>query len=145
MAYELYQPPRYSGWVTVTESEGIPLALELDREAFGADRFKALKPFLERGARILIAETLGLEGYAMLYKSRIGPLIARDSRVACSLIREACALGGRRIIAPSVNEDAIQLLEEVGVRRASCVRMTHGRPAREKPRMIYSILSWAKG
>ncbi len=146
VAYELYQPPSCSGWVAVSESRGIPReVLDLDREAFGTDRFKALKPFLERGARILLAETLEVEGYAMVYKSRIGPVIARDSRAACFLIREAYAMGGRVVIAPSANEGAIQLLEEAGVRHASCIRMTLGRPAREKPWMIHGILNWAKG
>ncbi len=70
--YELTRPPKCPGRVRVVESSGIPAeALSLDREALGADRSKALKPFMERGVRVLVEGSRRVEGYANTRAGRV--------------------------------------------------------------------------
>lgn len=128
----------------VEELDAVPAWLrELDAEATGGDRAALIEAWLRRGAKLLAVEG---EGYALVHRCRIGPLVARSTEAAWSLLAEAMARGGRRLIAPAVNRQALEMLAVLGARETHvCTRMRLGSPRPEKPEMIYAIHSYMKG
>ena len=130
--------------LAVEELDSLPQWLrELDAEATGGDRSALIEAWLRRGARLLAVEG---EGYALVHRCRIGPLVARSRAVALSLLEAAVARGGQRLIVPAVNRRALDMLAMLGARETHvCTRMRLGRPRPEKPELIYAIHSYMKG
>ena len=128
----------------VEELDTVPAWLRgLDAEATGGDRAALIEAWLRRGAKLLAVEG---EGYALVHRCRIGPLVARSIDAALSLLAEAVARGGQRLIAPAVNREMLEALAMLGARETHvCTRMRLGSPRPEKPEMIYAIHSYMKG
>jgi len=133
------------GFGAAVRADSIPAwVAALDRAAFGACRLKVLSARLRRGGKLLLLPPD--RGYALLFEGTIGPVVARDAGSARELILAAASLGGRRVVAPDRNPEALELLESLGARvRVACVRMKVGPPVGERVRLIYGILSFAKG
>ncbi len=128
----------------VKEVENLPeWILKLDEEASGGKRSHVLKTFIENGSRLLIVHG---KGYALLRGNRIGPLIAKNAKIAKAIIVKAIELGAKRLIVPEANEEAIKLMKEIGAqKRYSCLRMRLGKRRKERISFVYSIISYAKG
>ncbi|BES81646.1 GNAT family N-acetyltransferase [Pyrodictium abyssi] len=138
------KPPVLGGRLRVEELDAVPAWLrELDAEAAGGDRAALIEAWLRRGAKLLAVKG---EGYALVHRCRRGPLIARSIDAAWSLLAEAMARGGRRLIAPAVNQQVLEMLAVLGARETHVfTRMRLGSPRPEKPEMIYAIHSYMKG
>ena len=120
-------------------SEGVK---KMDVEIFGADRLKAIRAWLNHGAKILEMK----DGYALLKMNSAGPIIATDYHTAQILLMEAILRGAKNITIPEANNSAIKLMKDVGaVWRHNRIRMRRGPPVKEHTDKIYGILSYAKG
>ena len=76
--------------VDITISNVIPnWCLKLDKEAFGDDRSQLLKHLLDNGGQIITVEN---GGYGILWKNRIGPIIAEDVGIARNIVKYAYKL-----------------------------------------------------
>ncbi|CAB48935.1 GNAT family N-acetyltransferase [Pyrococcus abyssi] len=116
---------------------------ELDKEAFGDDRTRVLRLYLESGARLIGVEN---EGFGMVYRGRIGPLVAISRKIAEKIMLKAFLLRGREIIVPDANEDAMDLIKKFSpVELTSCTRMRLGDKVEENVHMVFGILTYAKG
>ncbi|HII61623.1 TPA: GNAT family N-acetyltransferase [Pyrococcus horikoshii] len=141
--YELMERPikRVEGVVEVNK---IPnWVKEIDKKAFGDDRIRVLEAYMRRGARLLCAEN---EGFGLVYRGKIGPLVADSPRVAEKILLKAFQLGAREIIIPEVNKDALELIKIFKPSQVtSCMRMRLGSKIEEKVDIYYGILAYAKG
>lgn len=118
-------------------------ALEFDRRAFGADRTHVLASWVRRRAKVLV---VARDGYALLRKGFLGPVIARSYGVAKTLVTRAIRLGAQRMIVPSASRDAVRLVEELGAEEVTrCIRMRLGPMYPKDVGGIYGILGCAKG
>ncbi|AEC51449.1 hypothetical protein PNA2_0533 [Pyrococcus sp. NA2] len=116
---------------------------ELDEVAFGDDRRRVLEAYLRRGAKIVTVEN---EGFGMVYRDRIGPLIAETKEVARKILLKGFSLGAKEIIVPTLNEDSLELIKEFKpMELTRCTRMRFGPKVDEKIEMVYGILAYAKG
>jgi len=113
-----------------------------DTEIFGADRTKVLETYVNRGAKVLLYNN----SYALVYRHRVGPLIASNTEDALVLLSKAYELGARILTIPSANTRAIQLIDKLQARQLyKCIRMRYGPPTNEKIDHIFAILNYAKG
>ncbi|WFO74825.1 GNAT family N-acetyltransferase [Desulfurococcaceae archaeon MEX13E-LK6-19] len=116
---------------------------ETDRMVFGGDRVRVLRAWLKRGAKLLVIRD---QGYAMVQKTRIGPVIANNEDTACTLILESIRLGVTKITIPEANTKAVELMNKVGAKPlVYCTRMRLGPKYNEDTSKIYGILNYAKG
>lgn len=115
----------------------------LDKEAFGADRSKVIKAWVKRGARILYVKN---RGYALVWRYKVGPVIAIDYEIAKALLCEAIKLGARQITIPEANRYSVELVKEFnGLEQTRCRRTRKGKEHRENVDLVYGILNYAKG
>lgn len=122
--------------------------LELDRQAFGADRSAMLRRLAEEGRAVY-----GAAGYAMLRPGRIasqmGPVVATDPQVASWLVREVLRGQPGPFIwdVNAANPAAIELAQSLGFRPfRELERMTLGEPVPpEQPERIYAFADPAIG
>lgn len=122
--------------------------LELDHQAFGADRGAMLRRLAEAGRAIY-----GATGFAMLRPGRIasqmGPVVASDPRVAGWLVREVLRGQPGPFIwdVNAANPDAIELAQSLGFRPfRELERMTLGEPTPPgQPERIFAFADPAIG
>ena len=128
----------------VEVSHDIPeYVVELDRAVFGIDRLRIIKAWVKRSAKILTVED---KGYCMLWNTKLGPLIAKDSDTALMLLVKARELGATSIIVPEANPQAMKLMNEIGGKiTITCTRMRLGSKHVEDIKKIFGILNYAKG
>ncbi len=85
----------------------------IDRKVFGTNRLHVINTWLRYGAKLLVLEDCG---YAMIWRDRVGPLVAVDSRAAQILLLKAIELGAKKIIVSEANREAMKLMEVLGAR-----------------------------
>jgi len=144
--YELKDPYNINKEKTidVEVTDFLPVwAVELDKEIFGADRIRALRAWIRRGAKVLLVHG---KGYALVKRNKIGPLISKDFGVAEKLLKQGINMGANIIIVPEANIRALELVKKYGFKpKSSCRRMCLGGKPNEKIEHIYALLSYAKG
>ncbi len=122
--------------------------LDLDREAFAADRGPLLKTLSGRGAAYQAST-----GFLFTRPGRVtaylGPCVASDSEAARSLIAEALSetqdASWSWDLLPE-NKNAVTLAEEFGFSpQRYLTRMARGKPLRGNERMIYAIAGFELG
>ena len=121
--------------------------LDMDREAFGDDRGPLLKCVVESGAKVL---TAGSKGYGVLWKKKIGPVVAESVDAARAIVRQAQALGASHLYIPMHSELPPQFL--AGLRQVKsttsircCDRMLFGDPLHEKVGLSFASFTAATG
>ncbi len=120
-----------------------PWAVAMDRRAFGAYRVKSISARLRRGGRLLV---INGEGYALIYKDVVGPVVASRPEVAEALIHAAVSMGASKIVVPEANEEALRIVKSLQFKPViKCLRMRLGEPVKESVNMIYGALSLDKG
>ncbi len=127
--------------------------LDLDAEAFGADRAKLLAGWLRDGPPFAGSLWRGgrAEGFALARRGRryfhIGPIVARDRRVAESLLDDAlCESGtsGVAIDVPVRDSAWIELLRRSGFRpERRFVRMVRSGSSEDSTKMGRGEWQWA--
>ncbi|UCG69117.1 MAG: GNAT family N-acetyltransferase [Thermoplasmata archaeon] len=121
--------------------------LKMDKEAFGDDRSRLLKLLLNNGGKIITVEN---EGDGILWKNRIGPIIAEDVDIAKNIVRYATGMGAERLYVPlhkDLPQDFLFDLKEVkrGTSLTCCTRMIFGDAVRENTKKIYASFIAATG
>ncbi|MFX1377605.1 MAG: GNAT family N-acetyltransferase [Promethearchaeota archaeon] len=119
--------------------------LALDKKAIGYDRKRYLELRIEFGAKILAVEN---EGYGLLAKNRLGPLIATNQVVAQQIIKKSVMIGSNHVIIanhtylPKTIIKSMNLVEE---ENNASIKMVRGKELSENLSLIYAIGTYAKG
>ena len=135
--------------------EALAQVAALDQTHFGDDRGRLLQLLLAYGGTgCVLREGESVRGYGMLVPStigiRLGPWVASDPEAAHVLLQLLRTAAGNRTMilgVPSLNEEALNLLENAGfVRCGSCPRMIRGPyAAAGTPAHIFAIANGAMG
>lgn len=151
----LCEPDTATGCSSPAGRRELEAIIDLDREIFGADRFRLLRSFSEIALAFYTAVMKGKpKGYLMVLPSeqgvRFGPCVAAEKQAAVDLYARALeAFGGIRVVTalPVMNRDGIEMLERLGFRPGpSCLRMIKGPDAASgQPGRVYAIASGACG
>jgi GNAT superfamily N-acetyltransferase len=72
--------------------------VKTDRDAFGDDRSRLLRLILGRGGKMIIIRH---QGFGILWKDKIGPVIAESLEAAHAIVHRAAALGAKKIYVPA--------------------------------------------
>lgn len=132
------------------------VAIDLDTEAFGAERAAVLRSLADRNPELCFAlvEPSGLAGFLIAREGanavQIGPWVARDAAGAEKLLRAFFARAkGRRVFVDVVspNAAATAMIRGCGFTvQRTLTRMYRGENAHPgKPRMVFGISSPEKG
>ena len=121
--------------------------LTMDKEAFGDDRSSLLKLLLNNGGKIILLDN---KGYGILWKNRIGPVIAENEEVAKNIIKNASKMGAEKIYLPlhqHLSEHfLLDLFESKSKTSISCcTRMILGNSVKENTKNIYASFTAATG
>lgn len=129
---EEYVVERWKGHLPAAPVVDSPIDLELDREAFGADRAALLRILgVSRPGRVA---------------SYVGPIVCRTREEARVRIQGAGATGTVYWDIPLPNQQAVELATELGfapVRRLW--RMRRGAPIQERPDLVYALAGFEWG
>lgn len=136
------------GPMDVNVSRALPQwCLDMDREAFGDDRGPLLRCLVESGAKVL---TAGSKGYGILWKKKVGPIVAESVDAARAIARQAQMLGASHLYIPVHGELPPQFL--AGLRQVKsttsircCDRMVLGDPLPEKAGLVFASFTAATG
>jgi hypothetical protein len=140
-------PNHYNG-VEISISNTIPnWCLNLDRIAFGDDRSQLLKHLLNNGGQIITVEN---EGYGILWKNRIGPIIAEDVAIAKNIAKYASNIGAERIYVPLHKDLPYEFLTDLKEKKRNtslncCTRMIFGDAIKECSEKVYASYIAATG
>lgn len=148
----LQRPPQ----VRELKHDDLVAAAAFDRAAFGDDRARMLRLFLDRAEQAIAVKVGGeLAGYAMVFRTdrglRLGPCVAADARAAEELLRAALAAvaAGEEITlgVPGPNTAAREILRRLGFEpTAPSLRMVRGPAAADgRPDRIFAIANGAVG
>ena len=126
-------------------TEDIPeWCLSLDRRAFGGDRSLLLKTILDMGGKMIVQDTTG---YGVLWKERVGPVVAENVVTAVTVCNYAYTMGARLIDVPlhPVSEEFLSQLKGQGVKFATpATRMVLGDSVGD-PANVFGSFSSAMG
>ena len=119
----------------------------MDRDAFGDDRSALLKSVLKHGGKIIVARD---QGYGLVYKDKVGPVVANDAQAATDIVKFAHGLGANKVYVPLHNELPQGFLGGLKKARprtsiACCERMTSGAGLKEENRLVFASFSAATG
>lgn len=129
---EEYVVERWKGTLPALDKVDFPIDLELDRQAFGADRSALLK--LTGSSRA---------GRVAAY---VGPVVARSKDQARERILYAGASGPAYWDLPMPNENAVALAGELGFEPFRKLwRMRRGAPMEERPDLVYALAGFEVG
>lgn len=129
-------------------SNSIPKwCLKMDKEAFGDDRSQLLKLLLNKGGKIITVEN---EGYGILWRNRVGPIIAKDIDIAKNIVKYASNIGAERLYVPlhkDLPQDFLFDLKEMkrDTSLTCCTRMIFGDAIKENTKRIYASFIAATG
>lgn len=132
----------------ISISNNIPRwCLKLDKEAFGDDRIKLLKLLLDNGGKIIMVEN---EGYGILWKNRIGPVVANDVEIAQNIVKYASNNGAEMIYVPLYREMPEKFLSNLNEKKRDssltcCTRMIYGNVINEDTKKIYASFTAGTG
>lgn len=119
----------------------------MDRDAFGDDRSPLLKSVVARGGQVIVARDVG---YGLLWKDKVGPVVAEHGQAAVDIVMFANGLGAKNVYVPLHHELPGQFLADL--REAApktsitcCQRMTSGVDLNEKTRLVFASFSAATG
>lgn len=146
LQYEMHGAPTIvDGVYTIDAVQDIPeWCLTLDNQSFGGDRTVLLKYVLTMGGRMIVNHD---EGYGILWKKRLGPVIAENVEAAVTIANYAYTLGARIMDVPlhPVPIQFISQLKGKGIDYATpAVRMVYGDPVGD-PTKVYASFSSAMG
>jgi N-acetylglutamate synthase-like GNAT family acetyltransferase len=136
------------GGADITVSNEIPnWCLNLDEEAFGDDRSQLLKLLLNNGGKLITVEN---EGYGILWRNRIGPVIAEDVGIAKNIIRYASNIGAEMTYVPLHKDILKEFLSVLKVKKRNsslncCTRMIYGDAVKERTDKVYASYIAATG
>jgi GNAT superfamily N-acetyltransferase len=121
--------------------------LAMDRKAFGDDRSLLLRQVLKEGGQLIVEES---HGFGIIWKQKVGPVIADSVPAARNIVRYAQTLGAKRIYVPlhdHMPSDFLSDLEEVRPTTSiiCCERMSAGPGIDEDRRMVFASFSAATG
>lgn len=126
--------PKMPGWVA-----------KLDRVAMGFDRCEFLKIKMSLGSKLIVVAE---EGYGLISGQRIGPIIAKNFRVAVDLIKLGISLGGNHIIVPKHMNFPNKLLDLIHLTENENdvnLKMIYGKNISQKLEYFYALGTYAKG
>jgi GNAT superfamily N-acetyltransferase len=131
--------PAQNEGVRAMDDADLPEVFTLDRDVFGADRAALLRTLRQEAPRYAIVDRRGshLEGYAFgrhgFSFDQLGPIIARDERVACRLVGHVVASHPRvafLLDVPRRSAAWVAWLGDIGFReQRGFVRLVRGAPA----------------
>lgn len=121
--------------------------LKLDKEAFGDDRSQLLRLLLNNGGKII---TVDNEGYGILWRNRVGPIIAKDIKIAKNIVKYASNIGAEMVYIPLHKDMTQEFLSDLQEKKRDssltcCTRMTLGDAIKENTKMIYASFIAATG
>ncbi|UCE37981.1 MAG: GNAT family N-acetyltransferase [Thermoplasmata archaeon] len=149
--YEINYPRKSNDQrgMEITVMDEIPeWCLKLDKEAFGDDRSQLLQLLLKNGGKVLSIEN---EGYGILWKNRIGPVIAENMECAIAIVRHASEMGAEKIYIPLHKELPNKFIIDFNKKRMGntqipcCTRMTYGEIIKENTKNVYASFIAATG
>jgi N-acetylglutamate synthase-like GNAT family acetyltransferase len=132
----------------ISLSNNIPgWCLKLDKEAFGDDRSKLLKLLLSNGGKIIMVEN---KGYGILWKNRIGPVVANDVEIAKNIVRYASKNDAERIYVPLYRDMPGKFLSDLKEKKRDslltcCTRMIYGDVINEDTKKVYASFTAGTG
>jgi GNAT superfamily N-acetyltransferase len=120
-----------------------PWIIKLDREVMGFDRQKYLNILLNHGFWIL---SFKQAGFALISKTKVGPVIADSSELALKLIQKSCRMGVNNLIIPKHDYFSEQLVKNLGLQKIdnSNVKMTYGQNLDQNLKKLFVIGTYAK-
>jgi hypothetical protein len=121
--------------------------LAMDRKAFGDDRSVLLRQILREGGQLIVEES---RGFGIIWKQKVGPVIADSPVTAKNIVRYAQTLGAKRIYVPLHDQmppDFVSDLEEAKPTTSiiCCERMSLGPGINENRGLVFASFSAATG
>ena len=116
---------------------------KLDQEVMGFDRQEYLNIMIKHGSRILSFKE---NGFALISKTRVGPIIADSSELALKFIQKSSKMGGNNLIIPKHDYFSEQLVKNLGLQKIenSNVKMMYGRKLNQNLKKLFAIGTYAK-
>jgi hypothetical protein len=111
----------------------------------GFDRSEFLKLKMKRGSKLFV---IAEEGYALISGLRIGPIIAKNLRVAVDLINKGISLGANHIIVPKHTKfpnGIFDLIDSNERENEVNLKMIYGKNISQKLEYFYALGTYAKG
>lgn len=115
--------------------------LNLDKKAFGGDRSSLLKLLLAMGGIMVVKDN---EGYGIVYKNKVGPVIADNVEAAVAITNYAHTLGARTMDVPlyEVPREFLSQLKGQGVDYATpSTQMVYGDTPQDMKRVFAQVSS----
>ena len=120
-----------------------PWIAKLDQEVMGFDRRKYLNILIKHGSRFL---SFKQKGFALISKTRVGPVIADSSELALKFIQKSGQMGGNNLIIPKHEYFSEQMVKNLGLQKIknSNVKMTYGQSVNQNLKKLFVIGTYAK-
>jgi len=120
-----------------------PWILKLDQEGFGFDRQEYLTILIKHGSRIL---TFKQEGFALISKTKVGPIIADSSELALKLIKKSSQMGVKNLIIPMHGYFSDKMVKNLYLQKIDNpnVKMTYGKKLNQNLKKLFVIGTFAK-
>jgi GNAT superfamily N-acetyltransferase len=118
---------------------------KLDRVAMGFDRCEFLKMKMNHGSKLIVAAD---EGYALISGLRIGPVIAKNFRIAADLINMGISLGANHVIVLKHTKFSNKLFDLIDLaenEKEINLKMIYGKNIPQKLEYFYALGTYAKG
>lgn len=118
---------------------------KFDRVSMGFDRREFLRIKINHGSKLIVVAE---EGYALISGLRIGPVIAKNFRVAADLINMGVSLGANHIIVPRHTKLSNKLFDSIDFvqnENETNLKMIYGKNFPQKLEYFYALGTYAKG
>ena len=116
---------------------------KLDKEVMGFDRREYLNILINHGSRIL---SIKQKGFALISKTKIGPVIAESSELALKFIKKSSQMGVNNLIIPKHEHLSEQMVKSLGLQKVenSNVKMTYGLKLNQNLKKLFALGTYAK-